>query len=184
MILVNYQDNVQPNFRRNGVYATNVVKALQKRYHINKVKMAGYSLGNMSIIYYQLINGRKKKMPRLIKQVSLGGHYDGAYFKELPDSFRQPEDLKLGKDNKPNKMNQTFKQMTKVRSIYRMHPVQVLNIIGNIGNGSDGIVEEASAKSLKYLVADSPYSEFQVNADHGSLPSNTKIIERMINFLW
>lgn len=184
LVLVDYKDNVQPNFKRNGIYATNVVKALQKKYHINKVKMIGYSLGNMSIIYYQLLNGKNEKMPRLVKQVSLGGHYDGAYFKELPDSFRQPKGLKLDENNKPNKMNQTYKRMTKVRPIYRAHPVKVLNIMGNIGNGSDGVVEEASAKSLKYLVAGSPYLEYQVDTDHGSLPSNEQVINKMIQFLW
>ena len=184
LILVNYQDNVQPSFKRNGVYASNVVKALKKKYHINKVNMIGYSLGNMSIIYYQIQNGNKSSMPRLVKEVSLGGHYDGAYFKELPPGFRQPKGLKLDQNGKPNKMNQTYREMPAVRKIYQKHSVQVLNIFGNIGNQSDGVVETASAKSLKYLVADRNYQEFEVTADHGSLPSNGKVLQKTINFLW
>ncbi len=33
---VNYENNRELNFSRHGVYATNVVKALQKRYGIKK----------------------------------------------------------------------------------------------------------------------------------------------------
>lgn len=184
LVEVNYQDNVQPSFRRNGTYATNVVKALQKIYHIDKVKMIGYSIGNMSIIYYQLLNGKKAKMPRLVKQFDLAGHFDGAYFKELPASFREPAGLKIGKNGQPNKMNQTYREMIKVRPIYQKHPVQVLNIIGNIGNNSDGVVSTASARSLKYLIASSPYQEVEVNSDHDSLVMNKQVIDKIIKFLW
>ena len=100
IVEVNFKDNTQPDFSRNGIYASNVVKALQKKYHINKVNMIGYSLGNIAIIYYMIQNGQKKNMPRLVKQVSIAGHYDGAYFQELPPSFRQPKGLKLDKNGK------------------------------------------------------------------------------------
>lgn len=184
LVLVNYKDNVQPSFKRNGIYASNVVKALQKKYHIKTVKMIGYSLGNMSIVYYQLQNGNKEKMPKLTKQVSLGGHYDGAYFKELPPGFRQPKNLKIDHNGKPNKMNQTFKEMLPVRKIYRNGNTQVLNIFGDIGNQSDGVVENISSQTLKYLVADHHYQEYQVKSDHGSLPSNKQVIAKTIHFLW
>lgn len=184
IIEVDFEDNVQPSFKRNGEYATNVVKALQKKYHIKTVNMIGYSLGNMAIIHYMMQNGDKKSMPQLKKQVSIGGHFDGAYFKELPPGFRQPKNVKLDHNGKPNKMNQTYKEMLAVRPLYREHHVEVLNVIGNIGNNSDGVVETVSAKSLKYLIADSPYHEFQVNSDHGSLPGNKEVNTKIIKFLW
>lgn len=51
-------------------------------------------------------------------------------------------------------MNATYKQMTQARTAYPKNQVQVLNIIGDIGNNSDGRVENVSSLSLKYLVAD------------------------------
>lgn len=187
IVEVNFKDNVQPNFSRNGTYATNVVKALQKKYHINKVNMIGYSLGNMAIMYYMIQNGNNKKMPQLVKQVSIAGHYDGAYFKELPPGFRQPKGLKLDKNGKPNKMNQTYKEMLKARPIYRKNKVEILNVYGDIGNGSDGVVEIPSALSLKYLTPNSDYhlAKFTgVKADHGGLPNNPKVLQKIIEFLW
>lgn len=184
IVKVNFADNMQSNFKRAGTYASNVVKALQKKYHIQKVNMIGYSLGNMAIIHYVLENGNNPKMPRLHKMVNLAGHFDGAYFKELPAEFRSPSNLKLDQNGKPNKMNETYRQMTKVRPIFAKHPVAALNIIGDIGNGGDGVVEIASARSLKYLVGKKNYQELIVNTDHGSLPSNQEAIDAAIKFLW
>lgn len=184
IVKVNFADNAQIDFNRHGTYASNVVKALQKKYHIQKVNMIGYSLGNIAIIYYVLRNGNNSKMPRLHKMVNLAGHFDGAYFKELPAEFRSPSNLKLDQNGKPNKMNKTYRQMTKVRPILAKHPVEALNIIGDIGNGGDGVVEIASARSLKYLVGKKNYQELIVNTDHGSLPSNQEAIAATIKFLW
>lgn len=187
IVEVNFKDNVQVNFPQNGIYASNVVKALQKKYHINKVNMIGYSLGNIAIIYYMIQNGHKKKMPKLIKQASIAGNYNGAFFKELPEQFRQPKGLKVDNLGKPNKMNLTYKQMLKARSIYKANNVKILNIYGDVGNNSDGVVGVNSALSLKYLISNSNYQTFKVTgtkADHGSLPSNDQVINRVINFLW
>ncbi|WP_201738270.1 MULTISPECIES: alpha/beta hydrolase [Lactobacillus] len=187
IVMVTYKDNVQPNFSRNGTYASNVVKTLQKKYDIRKVNMIGYSLGNVSIIYYQLQNGNRQKMPRLVKQVNIAGHFNGAYFKELPPGFREPKGMKIDKNGKPNKMNATYKQMLKVRPIYEKHPVQVLNVIGDVGNGGDGVVKNISSQSLKYLVAGKNYQELKitgVKSDHGSLPNNDQVEAAVVKFLW
>lgn len=189
IVEVNYQDNRQLNFNKHGEWATNVVKALQKSYGIKKVNMVGHSLGNISIIYYELQNGRKKNMPQIQKQVDMAGHFDGLNFAQLPASVRQPKGLKLDKNGKPNKMNATYKQMTAVRHIYGKNQVQVLNIIGDIGGHTDGTVENVSSLSLKYLVANRAKS-YQVKVFHGKLArhsklhSNPKVDKALIHFLW
>lgn len=189
IVEVNYQDNRQLDFNKHGEWATNVVKALQKSYGIKKINMVGHSLGNISIIYYELQNGRKKNMPQIQKQVDMAGHFDGLNFAQLPASVRQPQGLKLDKNGKPNKMNATYKQMTAVRHIYGENQVQVLNIIGDIGGHTDGTVENASSLSLKYLVANRAKS-YQVKVFHGKLArhsklhSNPKVDKVLIHFLW
>lgn len=102
--------------------------------------MVGHSLGNISIIYYMLQNGKNKKMPQLQKEVNIAGHFAGLTFDGLPSIIKQPAGMKLDKNGKPNKMNATYKQMTQARTAYPKNQVQVLNIIGDICNNSDGRV--------------------------------------------
>lgn len=187
VVLVNYKDNVQPNFERNGLYATHVVMALQKKYDFKKINMVGYSLGNISIIYYQLLHENKPNMPKLNKQVNIAGHFDGANFPELPAGYRSPNNLQLNKQGKPNKRNATYRQMLKVRPMYQKQRVQVLNLIGDSGNHSDGVVENNSSRSLRYLVADKNYHEkifYGPKASHRNLFKNTQVIRSAIEFLW
>ncbi|WP_295728050.1 alpha/beta hydrolase [uncultured Limosilactobacillus sp.] len=189
IVEVNYEDNRQLNFVKHGVWATNVVKALQKQYGIQNMNMVGHSLGNISIIYYMLDNAQNKSMPKLRKQVDMAGHFDGLNFASLPNDIREPQGLKLGKNGKPNQMNQTYQQMTQLRTTYPQNQVRVLNIIGNIGGQTDGTVSNASSLSLKYLVADRAKS-YQVKIFHGKLArhsklhSNPAVDKVLINFLW
>lgn len=152
IVEVNYEDNTQPNFSRNGYFATQAVKAIVKRYHIKKMNMIGYSLGNISIMYFLLKNRGQKWLPTLQKQVAIGGNFDGAIISELPNVYREPKGLKLDSEGKPNKMNESYQKMMGTRSYYLSHKVKVLNVYGNIGDGTDGIVSNASSGSLQYLV--------------------------------
>lgn len=188
IVEVNYQNNRQLDFKKHGVYATNVVKALQKSYGIKKINMVGHSLGNISIIYYMLQNGKNKKMPQLQKQVDMAGHFAGLNF-DVPADIRQPAGLKLDAAGKPNKMNATYKQMTGVRKTYPKNQVRVLNIIGDIGGQTDGTVPNVSSLSLKYLVADRAKSYRVVKfsgklARHSKLHENPAVDRTLIKFLW
>lgn len=187
IIMVNYKDNVQPNFARNGFYVTQVVKALRKKYVFKKINMVGYSLGNMSIMYYQLLNREKANMPSLKRQVDIAGHFDGAAFPELPASYRSPNGLVLDSVGKPNKMNQTYQQMLPVRRTYAHEKIQVLNLMGNFANDSDGVVPNNSSRSLRYLVAGKNYHEIVFkgpDSSHGGLIKNQRLIHAAIEFLW
>ncbi|QNQ81641.1 alpha/beta hydrolase [Lactobacillus sp. PV037] len=189
IVEVNYENNRNMNFKVYGQYATNVVKTLQKTYGIKKMNMVGHSAGNISIIYYMLQNGQNKKMPQLQKQVDIAGHFAGLDFARAPKSIRQPANLKLNSAGKPNKMNASYKEMTKVRKIYPKNQVAVLNIIGDIGGKTDGTVPNVSSLSLKYLVATRAKSYKVVkftgkNAQHSKLHENKQVDKVLIKFLW
>lgn len=189
IVEVNYRNNVQLNFKENGRYARNVVQTLQNEYGIKKVNMVGHSLGNTSIMYYLLQEAHNPNLPRLNKQVSIGGHFDGLDFKQLPIAIRQPANLRVDNEGKPNKMNATYREMAKLRALYPNKEIDVLNIIGNIGGNSDGIVKNASSLSLEYLVAPMAKSYRVVtitgkNAEHGQLTYNKQVEKQIINFLW
>lgn len=189
IVEVNYENNREMNFTRHGIYATNVVKALQKKYNFKQMNMVGHSLGNISIIYYMLQNSQNKKLPKLVKQVDMAGHFAGLNFSGVPASIRQPKGLKIAQNGKPNKMNASYRQMTKLRKIYPKNQVRVLNIIGDIGGKTDGTVPNVSSLSLKYLVSSRAKSYRVVkftgkNARHSKLHENTKVDKVLIKFLW
>lgn len=189
IVEVNYEDNRQVNFNKNGEYATNVVKALQSRYKITQINMVGHSLGNISIIYYMLQNGQNPKMPRLQKQVDIAGHFAGLSFKQFPAAVQQPAGMKLNKNGKPNKMNATYQQMTRARQAYPQGQVAVLNIVGDVGDHTDGRVDNISSLSLKYLVETraKSYRVLKItgkDAQHSKLHDNAQVDKALINFLW
>lgn len=186
---VNYQNNHNLNYELYGQYATNVVKALQKRYGIKKMNMVGHSAGNMSIIYYMLKNGKNKKMPQLQKQVDIAGPFAGLSFDWVPLDVLEPSGMKLNSEGKPNKINPTYREMMGVRKTYPKNQVEVLNMVGDIGHHTDGRVSNASTLALKYLVADRAKSYRVVNfsgpnAQHSKLHRNNKVDKVLINFLW
>lgn len=86
-------------------------------------------------------------------------------------------------------MNATYQQMTALRKTYPKNQVKVLNIIGDIGGGTDGTVKNVSSLSLKYLVAYRAKS-YQVKKFHGKLArhsklhSNPAVDKVLIKFLW
>ena len=189
IVEVNYSNNVQLNFKEHGRYARNVVQTLQNEYGIKKINMVGHSLGNISIMYYLLQTAHDPEMPKLNKQISIGGHFDGLDFKQLPIAIRQPANLHVNREGKPNKTNSTYREMMKLRTLYPNKQTDILNIIGNSGGNSDGIVKNASSLSLEYLVA--PMAKtYQVvkivgkNAEHGQLTYNKQVERSIINFLW
>ena len=77
IVLVNYEDNKNPNYRQDGRYTLAVVRKLQSEYGFTEMNMVGHSMGNMSIMYYLLDNSGYKSLPKLVKQVNVAGHLIG-----------------------------------------------------------------------------------------------------------
>ncbi|WP_143461942.1 alpha/beta hydrolase [Levilactobacillus enshiensis] len=189
IVEVNYANNRQLDYRMHGVWATNVVKALQQQYHFKRINMVGHSLGNISLIYYSLVNQHNHKLPKLSKQVDIAGHFAGLNFKGMPASVQQPANLKLDATGKPNHMNATYREMTKLRQVLPKNQVRVLNLYGDIGGHTDGTVPNVASLSLKYLVAPraKSYQEIKFTgklARHSKLHENPQVDRRLIQFLW
>ncbi|MDQ7936817.1 alpha/beta hydrolase [Lactiplantibacillus sp. WILCCON 0030] len=189
IVEVNYANNRELNYRKHGQWATNVVVALQKQYHFKSINMVGHSLGNISLIYYSLANAGNHKLPKLRKQVDIAGHFAGLDFKGMPASVTQPAGLKLNAAGKPNQMNATYREMTKLRQVLPKNQVKVLNIYGNIGGHTDGTVPNVASLSLKYLVTPraKSYQEKEFTgklARHSKLHENPQVDRTLIKFLW
>lgn len=164
-------------------YIKDVIVALQKNYHFNKINLVGHSMGNLQIAYYLKNNATNSKMPQLNKQVSIAGHYNG-YLGE-PGA---PKHTILTKNGRPEKMDTGYKGLLPLRRTFPKN-ARVLNIYGNTGNGTDGSVDNNSSRSYRYLVSERARSyqedEFDGrNAQHSKLHENIQVARLLVKFLW
>lgn len=145
--------------------------------------MVGHSMGNMAITFYLVNNANDKKLPQLKKT--------GRHCRSLRrDSWLRPTGglVYQPKDGEPNKMTDSFKELLKLRQVYPRQAA-VLNLYGDIGNGSDGRVANISSETLKYLVSGRAKS-YQAHrftgkqAQHSKLHSNAQVDRYLIDFLW
>ncbi|EEU30739.1 hypothetical protein HMPREF0501_00144 [Limosilactobacillus coleohominis 101-4-CHN] len=183
IVMVNYADNKNSDYHQDGKYAFNVIEKLQNTYHFKQINLVGHSMGNMSISFYLLDHTHNQKLPQLNKQVAIAGHFDGIKGRDLPSGLEI--DSHTGQ---PNKMSPAYRQLLGLRSIYPKS-AKVLNMYGDIGDGSDGQVTNESSKTMRYLVAGraASYQEKKFagkQAQHSKLHSNRQVDQALINFLW
>ncbi|WP_295746790.1 alpha/beta hydrolase [uncultured Limosilactobacillus sp.] len=183
IIMVNYVDNKNSNYHQDGKYALNVIEKLQNTYHFKQINLVGHSMGNMSISFYLLDNAQDQELPQLNKQVAIAGHFDGIKGRDLPDNL----DVN-SQTGQPNKMTPAYRQLLGLRNTYPQS-ARVLNMYGDIGNGSDGAVTNDSSRTMRYLVADraASYQEKKLTgkqAQHSKLHSDRAVDRALINFLW
>ena len=189
IVEVNYENNLQRDYSKHGTYAIAVVKKLQEVYAFDQVKMVGHSFGNVSILEYMIQGAGDSTLPKLVKQVDIAGHFAGLTYQQLPEAAKLPQGMTLDADGKPSIMNETYQELTKAREAYPAGQVDVLNIIGNIGDDSDGSVQNLSTLSLKYLVAEKAksYREEWIKGEggqHSKLHENEEVDKLLIPFLW
>lgn len=118
--------------------------------------------------------------------MSIAGTYNGV--------LGQNEDVNeitVDKNGKPSRMIPPYQGFRKLKDVYQGQNIEVLNIYGNLldGTNSDRLVSESSAKSLKYLLGNSPksYKELRYegeNAEHSALHDNQDVANDILPFLW
>ena len=184
LVEVNFADNKNGNYYQDGAYLKAVVEKLQARYQIKQFNVVAHSMGNMAVAYYLLDNGQDKNLPRLNKQVSLAGHYNGIL------DYDAPKDASLRKDGAPKVQTNSYQALLPLKKRYPKQ-VAVLNIYGDLNDGShsDGRVANASSKSLAYLVADraASYQELVIKGkggQHSRLHENRRVAQQIVNFLF
>ena len=52
IVMVEFEDNRNPDYAQDGEYAAAVVRELQARYGFKKMNFVAHSMGNMSILFY------------------------------------------------------------------------------------------------------------------------------------
>lgn len=183
IVLVNFDNNRGASTQDQGDYAYAVVKALQDTYGITEMNMVGHSYGNMAIVYYMLQHGSDTSLPKLVKQVDIAGHFNGII------GIDEPENITLDDEGKPSSLTESYQELLSVGDHYPQGQVEVLNIYGNTGNGSDERVTNLSSQSLDYLLKGhvKSYQEKEItgpNGQHSKLHETALVDKPLIDFLW
>lgn len=185
IVQVQYEDNRNPDYRRDAEYAKAVVVKLKEKYGFTKMNFVGHSMGNMSILFYLLENSQDESLPQLQKQVNIANHVNGLEGMDLPKNLL----IKDPQTGEPSAMNQTYQTLLGLKEIYPENQVDVLNIYGDFKKESDGSVLNVSSRSLKYLLVDraKSYQEKKMTgplAQHSQLHENPEVDQLLIDFLW
>lgn len=184
VILVEFVDNDNEHFHQSARWLRNVITASQSVASIKAVNLVGHSMGNMAIEYYLMDYGLSPTSPQVVKQISIGGHYNGVL--GIDDQLHQ---MKIKPNGYPRPMTKRYRDLLKVRPVYETSPIKVLNIWGDLNDGSDsdGVVSNASSQSLAYLVQ--PMSQYQgleikgAAGQHSALHENAQVDQQLVAFL-
>ncbi|WP_304653524.1 alpha/beta hydrolase [uncultured Ligilactobacillus sp.] len=183
LVEANFENNKNVNAVMESQYLKAVIQLLQTKYHFEKFNFVGHSMGNSAILYYLRDNADDRSLPKLNKQVALAAFPNG-----LVDEM--PKDVTLGKDGKPSVTAGDFENFLSLKTTYPKN-AQVLNIYGNIldGSDSDGPVPVKSAQTLRYLVSPraKSYQEKEIRGkmgQHSKLHDNVQVERLLLKFLW
>ena len=111
--------------------------------------MVAHSMGNLTLGYYMLNYAGDESLPKLNKQVNTGAPYNGILGRN-----DEPNEVKLDENGKPDQMKQEYKDLQQMKYNYPKKSVDVLNVYGDLQDGShsDGKVTNQSSLSLKSLL--------------------------------
>ncbi|ANZ63627.1 hypothetical protein AYR62_05660 [Secundilactobacillus paracollinoides] len=186
MVKVLFQNNRTRNYRLLRVWLHNVLVTLHHRYGIKRFNVVAHSLGNAAVMNYELANGHKRGLPRLHKYVAIAGNFDG-----IPGRHKHQHPNYTMADGLPHWRAPWFKYAYRHRSQFNMRQASILNIYGNLRNGthSDGKILNASTKSLKPLIQGHiGHYETQEfvgkNVQHRHLRENPRVASRVNRFLF
>lgn len=183
IVMINYQNNHERSYRTDGKWLRNVLQKLQQTYRFKKFNTVSHSVGNEAVMYYMAdFAPQNKGLPQLNKEINIAGHFAGIH------GYDAVKGNTLNAQGKPKHMIATYRALLKLRKTYPQN-VAVLNIYGNIGDRSDGTVQNYSSKSLRYLVQKKAksYQELEMKgklAQHSKLHSNPKVDQAILKFLW
>ncbi|BDR56420.1 alpha/beta hydrolase [Xylocopilactobacillus apis] len=187
LVEVGFEDNKSSgDYHQNGRWLKNVIEKLQQTYHIKNVNLVGHSMGNMAIVYYLLDNYNNHKLPKVLHQVDIAGHFNGII--GIDD---KPNQIKLNSEGRPDKINKNYQDLLGLRNKYPYKQIKVLNIFGDKNNGthSDDDVTNSSSQSLKYLLNKRAlsYQEKKIvgpEGQHSRLHENKEVDQILMKFLW
>ncbi|WP_155286395.1 alpha/beta hydrolase [Lacticaseibacillus zhaodongensis] len=179
LVQVVFTQNREP-WNQNAIWLNRALCMLRRRYGIRSFDAITHSRGCMDL----LVAYAHKQPLRLHKAVLIAGPYDGALWR----------DDRLGA-NHLNAQDVPAIKHREYRELQHLAPdfpkgVQVLNVMGNKGDRSDGVVTNVSTLSLKSALG-SRFRAYKVATFHGPLAVHHALPRRnpyvwatTVHFLW
>lgn len=172
LINVVFDDSTNGNPAHNATVLRAIIEKLHHQYHFKQFNVVAHSMGNSTLAEYLLANANDPDLPTLNKYVAIasisnsfiGGNSGNTKASESP----------LLKTGEPTIKSTMFTHLEKLHTTFPQ-AAHVLNIFGNLDNGSnsDGRVPINSAQSLKYLT--SPGASYQQHEYHGAAAQHSKL---------
>ena len=164
----------------NEKYLRRVLVQLKSRYKIKAFNAVGHSAGANAWVNLA-VSADKQKMPGLQALITIAGPFNG--FMGMP-SETDVKKIELDKDGKPNTMVASYSYLDVNKDKFPKN-TRVLNLFGNIGDDTDGVVPVSSARSLRYIVEENAksYTEQEVTnakAQHSALHDNNQVVNQFI----
>ncbi|MCH4123416.1 MAG: alpha/beta hydrolase [Levilactobacillus sp.] len=186
-IQIVFRDNRNRNYHQDARWLKRIIKQLHRRYGITAFNYVGHSMGNTDIMMYETLFGQRKRLPQLQKYVAIAPPMLGNIVMN-PWSVHTTN----AANGRPSHFSPTFRQLVDHRRNIPNNQLQVLSIYGDLGDGAntDGTISVASARSLKFLLANraKSFKEIELtgqDAAHGALPRrNPEVVQDMETFLW
>ncbi|MFC6164910.1 alpha/beta hydrolase [Lactiplantibacillus dongliensis] len=186
IVQVVFKANQNSNYQTTSHWFKQVLLAVKQRHTFTRYNAVAHSMGNLTLWTAILRYDGQRGLPRVNRVVDIAGHFDG-----IIGMDDEPNQIKLAKNGRPKPINASYRPLLTLRQKLAKHQVSILNVYGNLDNGShsDGRVSNASSQSLRYLVAGRArnYREREFHgrsAQHSQLYENPKV-DRVINrFLW
>ncbi|WP_251545396.1 alpha/beta hydrolase [Limosilactobacillus caecicola] len=190
LVQINFLNN-SASTTTNAHWFTKAMTYLYQKEGVRNVNIVAHSAGNVAV--YQALAAQPSHTPTTKKFVILAGPFNGVI--SLNDEANK---VKVNsKDHyKPsvmypaNSYYPSYQQLMQLSSSFPKS-IKVLNIYGNLGDGSnsDGLVSNASALSVNYLLRHqkTPVQNkcFRgAKATHSGLHKSQKVDTWIANFLW
>ncbi|WP_367342349.1 alpha/beta hydrolase [Limosilactobacillus sp.] len=190
LVQVNFLNNSAPT-TTNAQWLGKAMKYLKTKAGVSKINFVAHSAGNVAV--YQLLTSHPQSIPDVQKFVILAGPFDGVL--SLNDQANKVkvnanDHYKPSVEYPANSYYPSYQQLVKMSSAFPKN-IKVLNIYGNVGDGSnsDTLVSNASALSVNYLLKGQKSSVQNrcyrsAKATHSGLHRSKTVDNWIANFLW
>ncbi|CAK1248848.1 Uncharacterized conserved protein with an alpha/beta hydrolase fold [Fructobacillus fructosus] len=167
-------------------YIASVTKALKAK-GISAISLVGHSMGsNVALRYLETDDYLTRQYPTVNKLVTIAGPFNTGI--DQPDEIRkQFKNNSIDSETKlPKLQDGNFKFFYKNKS--NLSPkLQILNIYGDVGDGSDGKISNFSSESLNLLInKEQPYIEMKITGNqvqHSEIRTNPRVTKQVSKFL-
>ncbi|BDR53884.1 alpha/beta hydrolase [Bombiscardovia nodaiensis] len=186
LVEVSFLDKTNIDYQLNGQWLKQAILTVRAAYPFDKYNVVAHSMGNMVLLNYLRDTAGDTSLPKLSKQVDLAGNFNGILGRN-----DEPNRMTFDKTGLPSPQTPEFQALLPLRSTYPDHQVDVLNVFGDVDDGShsDGNVSNESSRALSYLLGGRARSYREVTihggeGKHSNLHESRQVDQLLISFLW